>query len=82
MTKYNILLVEDDEALLRGVTDLLQMSGYQVHSASDGVAALRVLEKLSDLPDLIISDIAMPYMNGYEFLNTVRKTSEPASCMV
>lgn len=76
MTKYNILLVEDDEALLRGVTDLLQMSGYDVYSAADGVAALRLLEKLSTLPDLIISDIAMPYMNGYEFLNTVKMRPE------
>lgn len=79
MIKYNILLVEDDDALLRGVTDLLGMSGYCVHAATDGVDALHLLGKLPDLPDLIISDISMPHMNGYEFLNTVRMRSEWAS---
>ncbi|MBN1429182.1 MAG: response regulator [Anaerolineae bacterium] len=76
MDKYHILLAEDDKALLRGVTDLLEMSGYQVYAASDGRSALRLLEQLSIPPDLIISDIAMPYMDGYKFLNAVRARPE------
>ena len=76
MTKYHILLAEDDKALLRGVTDLLEMSGYQVYAAPDGRSALRLLEGLSELPDLIISDIAMPHMDGYKFLSAVRARPE------
>lgn len=76
MDEYHILLAEDDKALLRGVTALLEMSGYQVHAAHDGRAALHLLEELSPPPDLIISDIAMPHMDGYKFLSAVRARSE------
>jgi len=70
-----ILLVEDDKALLDGIADLLEVSdiGYEVRvlTASDGVGGLNILNQ--QLPDLIVSDIMMPRMGGYEFLNHVRK---------
>ncbi len=70
-----ILLVEDDRALLDGIADLLEVSdiGYEVRvlTASDGVGGLNILRE--QLPDLIVSDIMMPRMGGYEFLNHVRK---------
>jgi two-component system sensor histidine kinase/response regulator len=72
MDRYHILLAEDDDILRRGVTELLEASGYHVHAAADGVAALCLLEELTDPPDLIISDIAMPLMDGYQLLTTVR----------
>lgn len=74
--KQYVLLVEDDSALLRGVTDLLEMSGYGVTQAGDGVAALNVLGSMMPIPDLIVSDISMPNMDGFEFLAQVRARPE------
>lgn len=72
MRKQHILLVEDDNALLRGVTDLLEMAGYDVAQAGDGQVALDLLDDMSQAPDLIISDIGMPNLDGFEFLAAVR----------
>jgi DNA-binding response OmpR family regulator/anti-sigma regulatory factor (Ser/Thr protein kinase) len=73
-----ILLVEDDRALLEGIADLLEVSaiGYdlQVLKATDGQMGLQVLA--SQMPDLIISDIMMPRMGGFEFLEQVRQAPE------
>jgi two-component system sensor histidine kinase/response regulator len=70
-----ILIVEDDQALLAGIAELLEISdiGYDltVLTASDGTGGLSVLKE--HLPDLIVSDIMMPRMGGYEFLNHVRR---------
>ncbi len=65
-----ILLVDDDEAILDGVTRLLQLRGYQVITAINGHEALAAMQQTT--PDLIISDIAMPDMNGYDFFHAVR----------
>lgn len=70
-----ILLVEDEWFLLEGLRDLIGVfdSEYEltVLTASDGEKGLRVLEEHE--PDLIITDIMMPRMNGYEFLSETRK---------
>jgi signal transduction histidine kinase len=72
MPTQRILIVEDDNALLRGVTDLLEMSGYDVSQAMDGQAALNLLEEMPTSPDLIVSDIGMPFLDGFQFLAAVR----------
>lgn len=72
----HILLVEDDDALLAGMSDLLETVGYRVSRAINGKDALRVLESLPECPDLIVSDIRMPVMDGYHFLDEVRKRTE------
>jgi two-component system, sensor histidine kinase and response regulator len=76
MPKQHILLVEDDNALLRGVTDLLEMAGYDVSQATDGVAALDMMDEMRYPPDLIVSDIGMPHMDGFQFLGTVRSRAK------
>ncbi|MFZ4814146.1 MAG: response regulator [Phototrophicaceae bacterium] len=68
-----ILAVEDDEQLLRGIRDILHLEGYDVMMALNGVEALTVLKSLTSPPDLILSDIMMPQMNGIEFLQAVRQ---------
>ena len=69
-----ILVVEDDEMLSGGLRDWLQFVGYRVQLASNGHEALEHLENAR--PDIIISDIVMPEMNGYQLLETVRSRPE------
>ncbi len=70
-----ILLVEDDASILNGMADLLQLFdiGYEVRvlKASDGMQGLARMAE--NVPDLIISDIMMPRLNGFEFLGKVRE---------
>lgn len=68
-----ILVVEDDANLLAGIKDILQLEHYTIETAMDGVEALRKLDEMPAPPDLIVSDIMMPHMDGFEFLKQVRK---------
>lgn len=70
--RAKILVVEDDVHLMDGVREILELDGYTVTPASSGLAALKSLQTEPELPDLIISDIMMPQMNGYEFFEAVR----------
>jgi len=65
-----VLLVEDDGDLRVALAALLAQTGYRVRTAWDGVSAL--LEMETGLPDLIVSDLNMPRMSGFELLSTVR----------
>jgi len=70
-TKFDILVV-DDEAMMRELLeDLLVLEGYKVESAENGEAALRKLEE--SVPRLVISDIKMPRMNGFELLKALKE---------
>jgi len=71
MTKSLILLVEDDEDVLTITEKTLELRDYDVITAINGIDALRVLSELERLPDIIISDIMMPGMDGYDFFRTV-----------
>ena len=67
---FQILIVEDDKELSQLFQKVLEKNGYQVKSASDGAEALEVLVK--EYIDLIISDIMMPVMDGYELVSELR----------
>jgi signal transduction histidine kinase len=60
--------------MLEGIRDLLEMSGYRVRIALNGQEALDLLDR--ERPDLIISDIMMPLIDGYEFHTKVRERPE------
>jgi CheY-like chemotaxis protein len=62
----SLLIVDDDPDLLHVVGDLLRMEGYHVVTAPSGAEALAVVERLA--PDLIITDMMMPNMDGVELL--------------
>jgi CheY-like chemotaxis protein len=68
---YRILVVEDEPSLRTLATSLLQSKGYEVLCAEDGFEGLIALKRA--LPDVIISDLRMPNMNGFEFLSVVRR---------
>lgn len=65
-----ILLVDDDLDTLRLVGLMLQRQGYQIRAASDGPQALAMVE--SEIPDLVLLDIMMPDMDGYEVARRLR----------
>ncbi len=58
-----ILIVEDEEIMLNLLEKKLKGHGYEVSSARDGQAGLRLLKE-QDNPDLILMDLVMPKMNG------------------
>jgi len=68
---YRILVVEDDAALREYARLMLATAGYEVLCAEDGFGGLTALKR--SLPDIIISDLRMPNMNGFEFLSVVRR---------
>lgn len=72
MTKKKILIVEDEAEMRAMLTIELETSNYQVFQAADGEVALRLAEEVR--PDLIISDVMMPKMDGNQFLKRLRAT--------
>jgi len=71
ISKSLILVVDDNKDILFHLRLLLENNGYNVKTAVNGKKALKILSELKSPPDLIISDIMMPQMNGYEFFNAV-----------
>lgn len=69
-----ILIIDDDQAILRLLEFTLRRAGHQVFIAEDGLAGLAVAE--ADQPDLIVVDVMMPKMNGYEFCRKARATPD------
>jgi DNA-binding response OmpR family regulator len=70
-SKSRILVVEDDAAILRGLTDNLRFEGYEVLSARSGDDGLRLI--LGEDPDLVILDVMLPVLSGFEVCRRARK---------
>ena len=68
---YRILVVDDEQHIREISSALLSTLGYEVRTAADGFAALVELRR--SLPDVIISDLKMPNMSGFELLSIVRR---------
>lgn len=68
----NIMVVEDNMTLLESIAFELEMRDYNVVQAMDGQSAINQLEQMTTLPDVIVSDIAMPDLDGYQLLEIVR----------
>ena len=62
-----MLVVDDDEDIRSSVTDLLQGAGFAVETAKDGEDALEQLMTTTNRPNLILLDLKMPRMNGWNF---------------
>lgn len=62
-----IMIVEDDRDIRRNVSRLLSSEGYAVEVAGDGQEALTLLQSTSEMPCVIILDLMMPIMDGFQF---------------
>jgi DNA-binding NarL/FixJ family response regulator len=69
--RKKLLLIDDDPNLVLLVKDYLEFQGYEVITANHGKEALKILE--SNLPDMIVCDIMMPEIDGYGFVEELRK---------
>ncbi|SCA55535.1 putative Response regulator [Candidatus Terasakiella magnetica] len=69
-----ILIVEDEVDLREEIVDELRYNGYDVREANNGQEAFELIT--NDTPDVIISDISMPKMDGYELFEKIQKTSK------
>src|SRR5437868_244649 len=67
VTHY-VLLVDDDDAIRAQLREFLEGEGFRVVTAGNGVEALDCLQAADELPGVIVLDLAMPAMNGSEFL--------------
>jgi putative two-component system response regulator len=74
MNKETVLIVEDNHALREALGEILSYDGYVVVTALNGVDALEKMMVVN--PDIILSDIAMPKMDGYTFFRSVRARAE------
>jgi DNA-binding response OmpR family regulator len=75
-----VLIIEDEPALARGLCDLFRAQGFDVLAAFDGETGLDAA--LSGAPDLILLDLMLPRMNGFEVCQTVRKEGLDAPILI
>jgi DNA-binding response OmpR family regulator len=71
MAGESILIIEDDPAMLRGLKDNFEFAGYAVRTAADGEKGLDTA--LATRPDLILLDLMLPKINGYEICRALRE---------
>ena len=74
MENKKILIVEDDDFLLQMYVTKLELEGFQVISAIDGIKGLRSAKK--DKPDLVLLDLQLPSMSGFEVLEDLKRNNE------
>ena len=69
---HKILLVEDSKSIAKIISDSLVDNNYEVHVATNGIEGISLIKKLAYNIDLIISDVEMPHMDGYELCKALR----------
>jgi CheY-like chemotaxis protein len=72
-----ILVIEDEPAIRQTLTSFLRMEGHEVLAAADGAAGIAAARR--DLPDLVLCDLLMPELHGYQVLSLLRSESCTAS---
>lgn len=75
-----ILIVEDEPALMRGLKDSFSAKGYEVLAATDGAKGMELA--LSAFPDLILLDIMLPRMNGFEICRAIRERNSEMPILI
>ena len=77
-----ILVVEDESHLAFGIKYNLEAEGYEVEVVGEGPAALKLVQENPGAVDLIILDLMLPEMDGFEVLKTLRKNKNPAPVLI
>lgn len=77
MPKAKILVADDDKSTRELISIVLEDEGYEVITAINGIETVEKTQK--DKPDLIVLDIMMPQMDGYEALNKIKENAEIAN---
>lgn len=72
MPCQNILIVEDDLAIRQMMSDVLELNGFRIFTASDGNEGIQKLEKIVPEPCIVLLDLMMPGSNGWQFLDIQR----------
>lgn len=75
-----ILVAEDDRMLLKTIAFKLEKEGHDVFTAPDGRQALEIINE--EKPELLISDIMMPYLNGLELINHIKSLSNQQMAII
>ncbi|AGK96251.1 response regulator transcription factor [Clostridium pasteurianum] len=78
--QVNILVVDDEESITLFIKMGLEAEGFIVHTASDGIEAISLARKLN--PNVIILDVMMPGMNGYEVCSEIKKIIKTSIIML
>lgn len=74
MEKINVLLVEDEQTLAMIIKDTLEGQDFIIHTAGDGEEGLRLFFELH--PDVLVADVMMPRMDGFEMVRRIRQTDK------
>lgn len=69
-----LMIVEDDAVLLRALYLAFHDSGYTIATATDGEMALKMTERIA--PDIVLLDLLLPKMNGFEYLAAIRANAK------
>ncbi|MEN8173928.1 MAG: response regulator, partial [Chloroflexota bacterium] len=69
---FTVMIVDDSVSVRRVVSNLIKNAGWHSITAKDGLEALEMIYSATQYPDLILLDIEMPRMDGYEFLSAIR----------
>lgn len=75
MKQYTILIVEDEKKLLNTLSDFLNLNGYRLLTAENGIEAMRQFTAYAQEIDLVLLDIMLPFLNGFELLKEIRMRS-------
>lgn len=68
----SVLVVEDDEHIAQVLKFMLERQGYRVSHAADGRAACSHIDSATDLPALVLLDVMLPYIDGFEIVQFIR----------
>lgn len=74
MTKVKVLIIDDEEAIIKLVISYLRPEGYDIYTATNGVAGLQAFRAFK--PDLVVLDVMLPGIDGIELLSRIRRESD------
>lgn len=80
MTEGPILIVDDDAAIRETISEALDLEGFAVRTARDGLEALRLIERLT--PRLVLLDMRMPQLDGWGFARELRERGQELPIVV